>query len=71
MSARKGIYRIVDVPCDGGESPNAYVPKITAEVRLHFPPNSVDRREVYSALYRAYEDAMTDAQVFFTERDDL
>lgn len=65
MSARKGIYAIKDVPCDGGESPNAYVPKITAEIRVHFPPNTVSKVEVLAALYGVFDDAAADVEEFF------
>lgn len=50
MSARKGFYAITDVGCDGGVSPNAYVPRITAEIRLHFPPATVTKDQVREAL---------------------
>jgi hypothetical protein len=69
MSARKSVYAITDLACDGGESPNAYVAKITAEVRLHFPPNTVTRDEVFEALDLAVSDAYDKASDFFRERD--
>lgn len=68
MSARKGIYAITDVPCDGGVSPNAYKAQITAEVRLFFPPNTVTEEEVLDALHVAYTDAHSKAEAFFSER---
>lgn len=57
MSARASAYVIKDVPCDGGESPNAFVPRITVEVRVHYPPNTVSHQQVQEALDEAYDDA--------------
>lgn len=65
MSARKGIYAITDVPCDGGVSPNAYVPKITSEVRLHFPPDTVTDLQVLDALARSYLESRRKVLEFF------
>ena len=53
MSARKSAYVIKDVGCDGGVSPNAYVPRITVEIRVYFPPNTVAHRDVLSLLSQA------------------
>ena len=50
MSARKSLYAITDMGCDGGVSPNAFVPRITAEIRVHFPPNTVTKEQVREAL---------------------
>lgn len=58
MSARKSAYTIVDVPCDGGQSPNAYVPKITAEIRVHYPPSTVSFDEVMAALQSAHTETV-------------
>lgn len=66
MSARKGIYAIRDVPCDGGESPNAYVPKVTAEIRVHFPPYTASRDEVRAPLLEAIDDVMSQIEEFFS-----
>lgn len=65
MSARKAVYSIVDKGCDGGVSPNAYVPRITAEVRVHFPPYTVTQAEVTDALMDAYSDAMRQIKEHF------
>lgn len=69
MSARKSIHAITDIPCYGGASPNAYVPKITCEVRLHYPPNTVTEGDVLTALYYAHEEALGKVRTFFAERD--
>ena len=45
MSARKTIYVNLHADCDPGESPNRYVGRITADLRLHFPPH-IDPAEV-------------------------
>lgn len=56
MSARASAYVIKDQPCDGGVSPNAYVPKITVEIRVHYPPNTVTHREVLGVLSQAVQE---------------
>lgn len=53
MSRRESFYSIVRRPCDGGESPNNYVPEITAEVRVFAPPN-VGSTEMLEALAKAF-----------------
>lgn len=68
MSARKSVYAITDEACDGGESPNAYVPRITAEVRMHFPPNTVSETQVRGVLEASYNKAISQMQEFFEER---
>lgn len=58
MSARANVYQIRDRRVNGGVSPNAYVPKVTAEVRVHYPP--VDKANIAAAideLDRAYDAA--------------
>lgn len=40
MSARKCLYSSVHHACDPGKPPNQYVGAITAELRVHFPPNT-------------------------------
>jgi hypothetical protein len=57
VSARKSAYAIVDHPCDGGVSPNAYRPAITAEVRVFYPPNTVTKEQVMAAFQEAVETA--------------
>jgi hypothetical protein len=61
VSARANIIASEKTPCDGGESPNAYQPWITTEIRCHFPPSTVSRQEVLSALRTAYEQAVGQA----------
>lgn len=50
MSSRKTILVSRKVDCDGGRSPNAYVPHITVELRAAFPPNTVTREQVMQIL---------------------
>jgi hypothetical protein len=45
LSARANVYQIRDHGVYGGISPNAYVPRVTAEVRVHYPPVSVENIE--------------------------
>jgi hypothetical protein len=71
MSARKSIYAITDQMCDGGVSPNAYVPKITAEIRVHFPPTwGVSEADVRAALYTAHEEALMKIREHFGDREE-
>lgn len=56
MSSRKNVYVSNWTPCDGGESPNAYVPGITAEIRLFYPP--LQRALAREALENACADAL-------------
>lgn len=69
MSARKSVYAITDQACDGGVSPNAYVPKITAEIRVHYPPNTVTKDEVMAVLTTSLVKATIQVEEFFEERD--
>lgn len=68
MSARKSVYAITDEACDGGASPNAYVPRITAEVRMHFPPNTVSETQVRAVLEASYNKTIIQMHEFFEER---
>lgn len=43
MSARPGFTITKRVSVDGGESPNAYVPQVTVEIRVHYPARQVHR----------------------------
>lgn len=59
MSARPGVLVDVRRPADGGVSPNAYVPIISAEVRCFWPPRATEEevaevlREVFVETIRA------------------
>lgn len=56
MSARPGIIASAYVPADGGESPNAFKPFVTAEIRCHWPQLATDHE-----IGKALDDAMHDA----------
>lgn len=60
MSRRRGRTTTVVVPTDGGESPNAYNPHITVEIRVFAPPHA-PVPEVVDALNDAYREALTHA----------
>ena len=60
MSARPGINVSVKHKANGGVSPNAYIPFITAEVRCFWPPLATEA-EVEAALGEAFESAITEA----------
>lgn len=57
MSARPGFSVNVTEPADGGESPNRYMPWITAEIRCFWPPKATDA-QVLDALQQAHEKAL-------------
>ena len=56
MSGRPGIVASAYVPADGGESPNAFKPFVSAEIRCHWPPLATDEQ-----IRQAIDDAMHDA----------
>ena len=64
MSRRLGFVVRVDHESDGGVSPNAYVPFVTVEVRVFYPPRAT-RDELDSALQDAFQQAETNLGVRF------
>lgn len=40
MSRRASVHVTRQIDTDGGESPNAFVPLITIDIRVHFPPHT-------------------------------
>lgn len=58
MSARQSVYRCIRIPVNGGESPNAFVPQITVEVKAFWPPGLGHESKVGDALTRAYTEAL-------------
>lgn len=59
MSQRPSVYVSLRVPCDGGESPNRFLPEITAEIRLFFPPAAM-QPNVTNVLLDAIDNAFRD-----------
>lgn len=57
MSKRPGLTVAVRNDADGGVSPNAYMPLITAEVRLFWPPRAT-REQILDSLNEAVEEAL-------------
>ena len=57
MARRPGFGVTVRHDADGGQSPNFYMPLITAEVRLFWPPKAT-REQILDALEQAVEEAM-------------
>lgn len=43
MSSRPNVYVCRRVPVDGGESPNAFYPQVTVELRTFYPSRQVER----------------------------
>ena len=70
MSARKSAYRCLRIPVHGGASPNAYVPQITVEVKVFWPPGL--RHEVRAAdtLTRAYTETFNEIMSDYGSRRD-
>lgn len=56
MASRDGFVLRVDVPCDGGVSPNRQIPQVTVEVRCHWPRRAT-QTEVFDALAKAIDQA--------------
>ncbi len=50
MSARQHVYKIIRIPVEGGQSPNAYVAQITVEIRAYWPPGLGHEQEVVQAI---------------------
>lgn len=64
MGQRPGFLVSRVVPCDGGESPNAFVARVTVEIRVHYPARQTDlATEVLS-------DAIHEATAMMIERLD-
>lgn len=58
MAQRPGFTISHVKSVDGGESPNAYVPRITVEIRVHYPPLQIHRVE--EVLYAAFHETVTE-----------
>lgn len=56
MSARPHVYVSKRVPADPGESPNAYFPQITVEIRAFWP--HYEKHRVRAILDEAYAEAI-------------
>lgn len=63
MAHRPNVYVSKIIPCDGGESPNRYVPHITVEIRVFAPPHTPAWD-----VYRALGDAAVEASQGVAER---
>lgn len=68
MSSRPGVLATVIAPADGGVSPNRYVPAITAEVRVFWPPKATEA-EVMDALTRAVAKAQKQIEERIAEHE--
>lgn len=56
MSARPGIETTVRIDTDGGFTPNAYAPFISAHVRIYWPPPATEE-QIELALEAALDSA--------------
>lgn len=57
MARRPGFGVTVRTDADGGVSPNVYMPLVTAEVRLFWPPKAT-REQCLDTLNQAVEEAL-------------
>lgn len=57
MAKRPGLTVAVRNDADGGTSPNAYMPLVTAEIRLFWPPRAT-REQCLDTLNQAVEEAL-------------
>lgn len=57
MSRRRGVVARVDLDTDGGVSPNAYVPLVTCEVRVFWPPRATEA-QIMDAIHDAADQAI-------------
>ena len=62
MSSRKGAYVTRSERVHGGVSPNAYVPKITVEIRAFWPPSLGHQERVIELIREAAEEAIAEVQ---------
>ena len=56
MTGRPGIETTVRLDADGGSTPNAYSPFISAHVRIYWPPRATDE-QIEQALSAALNSA--------------
>lgn len=56
MGSRPHVYVKRFIPAEPGESPNAYLPLITVEIRAFWP--AVAKHQVAAILTDAYNEAM-------------
>lgn len=56
MSARPGFTITKIKPVHGGNSPNAFVPRVTVEVRVHYPTHQIHVAQ--DVLREACDDAV-------------
>jgi len=56
MTRRPGIETTVHLDSDGGVTPNAYSPHISAHVRVYWPPRATDE-QIEQALAAALDSA--------------
>jgi len=52
MSQRSSAYASVAHPADGGEHPNRFMPWVTVDLRVFWPPKATNE-EVNAALWQA------------------
>lgn len=57
MGKREGVIGSVHTPADGGVSPNARLPYITAELRVHWPPLATEA-QIMDAIHAAVDQAV-------------
>lgn len=56
MASRIGVIADASLDADGGVSPNRYTPKVSAHIRVYWPPLATES-EIMWTLAEAFEDA--------------
>lgn len=69
MGRRTSASATIRRAAPGGESPNSYIPEVTVDVRVFFPPMTHDS-DVRLALHDAYIAVMRQLEDHFKERDE-
>lgn len=56
MASRQGVHVTHRIPVDGGESPNAFIGTLSVDLRVFWPPYTVDKDAVITAITAATEE---------------
>ncbi|QFG04536.1 hypothetical protein SEA_JEEVES_61 [Mycobacterium phage Jeeves] len=58
MSSRECVHIANYAPADGGREPNRYIPSVTVDLRLFYPPTEGSLVAAQQALTETYLDAL-------------
>lgn len=59
MASRQGAHVSRRVDVDGGESPNAFIGKLTVDMRAFWPPYTVDKDQVIAEITAAAQELIS------------